>query len=179
MEGAYPSGSCRTTEEQRDPSPKAAPSPGQEHFLASGGVARSLSGKLPGGYARHSRLASHYQLLLRGLLLFMRWLQASTRVLSASRTWDRPEGSSRPNSRAQIRQNRGSTRPAKVRTLRPRTGRPFDYAQGRQCAPRFRESSYGRLCPRSDRTRLTSADVIAPSMFTSSRKLLPVTGKPT
>ena len=28
----------------------------------------------PYGYGRHSRLASHHQLLLRGLLLFMRWL---------------------------------------------------------------------------------------------------------
>ena len=49
-------------------------------------------------------------------------------------------------------------------------------------AMRFRDSAkaaYGRLCPTFDRTRLTSADVIAPSMFTSSRKLLALTGMPT
>src|SRR4029077_7895624 len=45
---------------------------GQKHFAASGGVACSL--QTQEGYARRSRLASHHKLLLRGPLLFARWL---------------------------------------------------------------------------------------------------------
>jgi DNA-directed RNA polymerase specialized sigma24 family protein len=63
------------------------------------------------------------------------------------------------------------------RTLRVQTAIMFG-CKNLRALPKG-QSDYGRLCPRSDFTRLTSADVIAPSTFTSSRKLLAVTGWPT
>ena len=85
---AYPPRSA--TEKQRNPKAKSGTT---RRARALRGVWRCCSFLTdPCGYARRSRLASHHELLLRGLLLFMRWLLVTRVAPTARRCCDQFSG---------------------------------------------------------------------------------------